>query len=84
VMHLDRGAFFGDSALCFKPGRTEVHEKGPLQRNRLPRAALKFLALLFKLAGQIAVHRPSDRQCKHVPELTSGETQCSDCLPAFR
>jgi hypothetical protein len=47
-MHLDRGAFFGNSALCFKPDRTEIHEKGPLQRNGLPRAALKLLALLFK------------------------------------
>jgi hypothetical protein len=30
VVHLDRGGFSANSALCFKPGRTEVHEKGPL------------------------------------------------------
>jgi hypothetical protein len=40
--------FSANSALCFEPGRTEVHREGALQRNRLPRAALKLLALLFK------------------------------------
>ena len=47
-MHLDRGAFSTNSALCFKPGGTEVHEKEPLPRNRLSRTALKLLAMLFK------------------------------------
>src|ERR1700722_2315539 len=58
VMHLDRGAF----------RRTPPFASSPVGRT-----ALRLLAMLFKrqrrviLAGQIAVHRPSDRQRQHVP-----------------
>jgi hypothetical protein len=47
-MHLDRGAFLANSALCFEPVGPKSTEKGPFQRNRLSRAALKLLAMLFK------------------------------------
>ena len=49
MMHLDRGALFDKTPLFASgPVGPKSPEKGARQLNRLPRAALKLLAMLFK------------------------------------
>jgi hypothetical protein len=87
VMHLDRGAFSTNSALCFKPGRTEVHREGavpaqPPSKGGPETSSHAIQALASSDTGSSNRRpRPSDRQrstspsshpAKHHAEIVCG------------